>query len=438
MLSGEALLAPFALPPQAPLVIGVSGGVDSMVLLTLLAQTTHPVIAAQFDHQLRPQSAAEAQLVADYATRLGAVSVLGQWPQAAHPQSGIEAAARTARYDFLVKAAHLHHAAYLVVAHHADDQLETILWQLARSGNVMKMAGMTAQRPQADLQVLRPLLGISKKTLYAYAQQHQIPFAEDATNQDMAMSRNRIRQQVTPVLKTLNPQVLAHTARFSQGLQGLLSLAQPALAQLVAACVTGTQAHWSAIAAQPQTVQRLVLETILTQWQVQATAAVVDALLAAWQTGAGHKVFSVAGGQLIVNYHTLQWQAHGSQAPSAKAITPVRLRLGTWQALPNGTQIGVFAQKPPLAAQWALVPDAAIMLRLRQPGDRVCLADGHHKLLRRWLIDHKVPQAQRAQTLVAACGQTIFWVQGMPGHELFHEQRTDIMQAVLALQPPIR
>ncbi|MCI1987385.1 MAG: tRNA lysidine(34) synthetase TilS [Lactobacillus sp.] len=435
MLSGEALLAPFALAPEMPLVVGVSGGVDSMVLLTLLAKTTHPVIAAQFDHQLRPSSAAEAEMVAAYAQGLGVKCVRGQWPLAAHPQSDLEAAARTARYQFLSGVARQVHTPYLVVAQHADDQLETVLLQLLRSGNVLKMAGMAPNHNLAELQVLRPLLGVPKAALYAFAKAEGVPFAEDETNRDVTLSRNRLRQQVTPVLKALNPQILAHTARFSDGLQGLIALAEPVIQQLVTQAVTGVQAQWGPLTKTPLPVQRLVLEAILTQWRVQAAPNTVTAVLSALQAGAGSKAYSLSRGELIVSYQTLRWQSQPTVPPT---MPPIKLALGQWQTLPDGTRIGTFTQRPAEAAQWLWVPSGEVLIRERLPGDRVRLASGHHKLLRRWLIDHKVPQAQRARIVVAACGQTVYWVAGMPERELFQGQRTDIMQAVLALQPPIQ
>jgi tRNA(Ile)-lysidine synthase len=232
MLSGNDLLRNFALDPKAPLVVAVSGGVDSMVLLTLLSQTTHPLIAATFDHHMRETSGDDVQLVVDYAKQLGVTAVVGEW-QRSSTQTVNEATARTARYQFLAATAYDHHSDFLVLAHHGDDQLEGILMQLARSGNVMAMSGMQSSRPLGDLQVLRPLLRFSKADLRAYANKHHVPYTEDETNGDDTIARNRVRHQVTPVLKALNAGVLQHTQRFSESLEALIQLASPALHTLV-------------------------------------------------------------------------------------------------------------------------------------------------------------------------------------------------------------
>ncbi|WP_461214620.1 tRNA lysidine(34) synthetase TilS [Lacticaseibacillus sp. GG6-2] len=433
MLTGTQLLAPYGLAPTDKLVVAVSGGVDSMVLLTLLAACEQPVIAAHFNHQLRSESPAEAQMVRDYAASLKVPFVQGQWPQTMHPHSGIEAAARSARYRFLLVTAAKAGAQYLVVAHHADDQLETILLQLARSGNVMKMAGMPAVRSMQGVSVLRPLLGVAKADLYAYAKAQDVPYAEDATNASVVLRRNRIRHRVVPELKQVNPAILAHTERFSAALRGVLALAEPQLAKLAAACVTDHHADWAPCLDQPPEVQRLVLERVLQDWQVRAAPESVTQVLVALIAGVGNKTFAVHGHQLMVSYHGLQLDP---VAP--KPLAPLTLTCDdTWHQLDATRQAGLFHQVPQAASGWAFVPVTTLTLRTRLPGDEVCFPDGRRRALRRLLIDHKVPQTQRAQTLVAATPDACVWVAGDAWVELFQRQQTDIIQPVLAFRTTV-
>ncbi len=433
MLTGSRILAPYALAPDTKLIVAVSGGVDSMVLLTLLATCQQPVVAAHFDHQLRPESGKEAQLVRDYAASLGIPFIQGRWPKNEHPQSGLEAAARNARYRFLLATAAEAHSTHLVVAHHADDQLESILLQLARSGNALKMAGLPAARMLKGVQVLRPLLGVDKATLYTYAAANHIPYAEDASNLSIALRRNRIRHQVVPELKKVNPAILTHTQRFSEELRGLIALAEPQLTALVSACVTGRQADWAPCHAQPLAVQRLVLTRILQTWQLRAAPESVTQILAALVAGQGTKQFTIPEHRLVVSYQHLILDPQ----PQAPIASRQLVCDDTWHALDATRQVGLFHRRPSTAETWAFVPATAVTLRTRLPGDQVVFPDGRHKALRRLFIDHKIAAPLRKQTLVAATATAVVWVAGDAWAELFQRQQTDIIQAVLAFRTPV-
>lgn len=428
MLSGNDLLSGFALDPTAPLVVAVSGGVDSMVLLTLLSQTKHPLIAATFDHHMRPTSGEDVQLVRDYAKQLAVPVASGQWlRKKGQPVS--EATARQARYQFLAQVAHQHHSRYVVLAHHGDDQLEGILMQLARSGNVMAMNGMQPRRAFGDLEVLRPLLSLSKAELSAYATQHQVPFVEDQTNADDTIARNRVRHLVTPVLKTLNPGVLAHTQRFSESLTALIALASPALQQLVP--TPQLVIDWTPLLKQTTGVQRLVLEQYLQAFAIQIPPQVITQVLHALAKGNGNKHFDVAKHHLDACYGQLYVDA-------PKALRQPQLSLSvddSWHELADGRLIGLFHQRP-ICDTWAYVPAQPLVIRQKVAGDVVALPNGHHKKLQPWLIGQKIPQFMRADLLVADCDSQVVWVALPAGNELFHARQTDIIQAVLALKKP--
>lgn len=371
MLSGNDLLHDFALDPKAPLIVAVSGGVDSMVLLNLLSQTTHPLIAATFDHQMRATSGDDVQLVEDYAKQLGVTVVAGEWLRKAD-QTVSEATARTARYQFLADTAHRYHSQYLVLAHHGDDQLEGILLQLARSGNVMAMSGMQPSRPLGDLQVLRPLLHFSKADLHAYAEKHHVPYSVDQTNADDTIARNRVRHLVTPVLKDLNAGVLLHTQRFSESLEALIQLATPGLQALVPKPEMRTD--WTPLLKQTAGVQRLVLEQYLQAFHIQIPAQVITQVLQALAQAKGNKHFDVAKHHLDAAYGKLYVDA-------PKAIRQPELPLSvddTWHELADGRMIGLFHERPQCDT-WAYVPAKPLIIRQKVAGDYVALPNGHHK-----------------------------------------------------------
>lgn len=215
--------------PQ-PVVVAVSGGMDSVVLLHLLARHATAwkldLHVAHVDHALRPASAEDAAFVRDLAGAFGlpfhGVRLDGV---ALHADpAGIEAAARTARYRFLCATAINVTPPSLVplvaVAHHAGDQAETLLLRLVQGSG---LAGLAAMRPvtllegpapgDRPIRLVRPLLAAPRATILDYAQHHSLEWREDESNTDDARARNLLRHEVLPHLARLNPDIRATLAR---------------------------------------------------------------------------------------------------------------------------------------------------------------------------------------------------------------------------------
>ncbi len=180
-------------PPPGRYILAVSGGADSMVLLDLMARAAparaYELVVAHFDHGIRPDSAQDRLLVAQAARAHGLLCVC----ETAHLGStASEAAARAARHGFLERAARGHQATAVITAHHQDDLIETSLLNLARG------SGRRGLAPMPGGAVLRPLLGISRDELRAYATTHHITWREDSTNANLANPRNFLRHRLLP------------------------------------------------------------------------------------------------------------------------------------------------------------------------------------------------------------------------------------------------
>jgi len=209
------------------LIVGVSGGADSLVLLHILnllaprlGITLH---AATLDHQLRgEESAGDVRFVEQICREWGVPVTVGQADVvhlARERQLGIEAAARVARYDFLAEVAHKLGAPSVAVAHHADDQAETVLLHLLRGAGVHGLAGMALRSPvpgHEDLSLIRPLLRASRAEIEAYCQEHHLVPRHDSTNADTSLLRNAIRLEVLPFLAHYSPHVKPALARLAE------------------------------------------------------------------------------------------------------------------------------------------------------------------------------------------------------------------------------
>lgn len=214
---------------EKTLVVAVSGGPDSMALLDMLYELKKHkdfnLIAAHLDHQLRPDSHCEDEVITAYCKNKDIIQLTTCWPKSLHPHSGIEAAARKYRYDFLLQVLQEHQGDYLLTAHHLDDLIENILLKFIRSGNPNEMNSLRAVSSIQGRPLLRPLLTMEKNDLLSYDQKRQIPFVIDKTNNNDETLRNRLRHHVVPMLKKENPQVGQNALRFSKQSSLLTSLA---------------------------------------------------------------------------------------------------------------------------------------------------------------------------------------------------------------------
>jgi tRNA(Ile)-lysidine synthase len=206
------------------LVLAVSGGPDSTALMWLAArwrdalEEPPELIAVTVDHGLREESAREARDVAALADRLGVTHRTVRWT-AEKVKSGIQEAARNARYRLLGQAARQAGAAHLLTAHTLDDQAETVLFRLARGSGIGGLAGMRYSGPVPvpegdDIHLIRPLLDIPKARLIATLEAAKIPYAIDPSNADPRFTRPRLRA-LMPALAAegLTAERLARLAR---------------------------------------------------------------------------------------------------------------------------------------------------------------------------------------------------------------------------------
>jgi tRNA(Ile)-lysidine synthase len=214
-------------------VIAVSGGGDSVGLLRLLHHVAPNaglrLSVAHLDHGVRCEAArADAAFVADLAASLGLPFDLGRWQP--HRAGHFESDARRARYDWLVEVARRRAAAVVAVGHTRDDQAETILHRILRGTGPRGLAGIPRRRPlDADptIELVRPLLDVSREEIRAYLGDLGQPWREDASNTDRTRTRARIRHDLLPALaREYNPdvaQAIVRLGRLAQSARGAIA-----------------------------------------------------------------------------------------------------------------------------------------------------------------------------------------------------------------------
>jgi tRNA(Ile)-lysidine synthase len=246
-LSSGQIAALFAPLIGRRALLAVSGGPDSVALLRLAARwrAEEPGSGTAFhvatvDHGLRPESRAEAETVGQWAAGLGLPHRILTW-EGDKPKSRLQERARAARYALLGAHARALGADYLLTAHHADDQAETILFRLLRGSGLAGLAGMSREIMLGNIVLYRPLLTYSKQSLVDYCEACAQAYFRDPSNENSAFIRTRLRE-IIPLLNEagLNPSGLARLGRrAAQAEQALARQAEAIRASLQRSPVPG-------------------------------------------------------------------------------------------------------------------------------------------------------------------------------------------------------
>jgi tRNA(Ile)-lysidine synthase len=190
--------APFESQPAVA--VAVSGGPDSLALLLLIDRWARErggfAIALTVDHGLRLDSTQEAARVGTWAAARGIAHAVLPWV-GEKPGSGLQAAARQARYGLLTDACAARGILHLAIAHHADDQAETVLFRRERGSGSAGLAGMAASRSLGAARMIRPLLGWPKSMLIETCRHFGQDFVEDPSNRSDRFARTALRRRLT-------------------------------------------------------------------------------------------------------------------------------------------------------------------------------------------------------------------------------------------------
>lgn len=427
------------LPRGGLILCAVSGGADSVCLLHLLrslgAEGGFSVAAAHFNHNLRgEESDRDAAFVQAQCAAWGVPFFPGAGDvagEAARLGQGLEETARQMRYAFLEKTAEELGAARIATAHNADDNVETLLLHLVRGAGLQ---GLTGIRPRRG-DVVRPLLTTSRAEIEAYLSEHGLPHVEDSTNTDEAYTRNRLRAQVLPVLRELNP-------RFTESAGETIALLRRdndfLNARAAEACLHARWAEDDLViearyiadlpaAIAPRAVRRLL--ELMGDGDTDCAAAHLNAVVElARGEDPSAVVFLPAGRMAQRIYKELLITTQAGPLPP---FPPTALNLDG-ETAPEGA-LWRFICRRGICPEAESRPDhfwlaaerlpGAPVLRPRSIGDELRLPRRPGaKTVKKLMIDAKLPRRERERVPVLACGETVAALAGFgPAQELLAE-----------------
>lgn len=397
---------------RTPVLAAVSGGLDSMCLLHLLTTWGQAqgldVTAAHFNHQLRgTESDRDEAFVRSWCADHKVPFVSGRGDvKALAAERGLstEEAAREARYAFLTEQRERLNCKFLLTAHHADDNAETMLLNLLRGTGLRGLCGIPERRDE----LVRPFLRVTRAELAAYAAENGIPYVEDSTNALDDAARNVLRHQVLPVLKELNPRAVEHMARTAERLRTDEDALTEAAERLLARAGTvrpGTEAVLTpeALRDEPAAlVHRAVREALrrVSGRERDLTARHVEAVCGLLSGGTDGQTVSLPYGMTVRRTRNELRICRGTAERRERSLRPGETVIwGDWEvaltAGPDGTG-------------WSLPLNGAEDLRVTawRPADRMRLPDSRgERSLKRLCADAGIPPWERDALPVLRAGE---------------------------------
>lgn len=383
------------------LVLAVSGGVDSVVLLDLIAQA-HPksnITVAHVNHGMRKEAKGDEKFVMELAEKYGLEFVLGNFNLVGKS----EAAARKARYDFLEKVRKKTGSKYILTAHHLDDQAETLILNLARGTGPLNFWGMN----NLEGNIFRPLLGIPKVEIENCARQRKLKWVTDSSNNNLKYARNRIRHMIIPELKKINP-------KFLSAVKSEVELGQMAATELTSVAKNkekniknGKTLDIKELNKQTSFLKELIVFRFLTEAlgradiyrkNVKEVLSIINS--------SGTKKTSIGTFTIEKNYDKIIFSPKNSPRISETKIEPGK-----------SYKFGRFSLKSTFSAGESsknnilISPEIAYNLRVRsiRPGDKIKTRAGTKKISDIF-TDAKINLSERKSWPIVTAGNEVVWV----------------------------
>jgi len=432
-----------------PLIVGVSGGPDSLCLMHLLMRLGYPVVVAHYNHLLRPEGGEEALRVRAFSEKMHTPFILGSGDVAAYAQEqslSLEEAAREARYQFLFKEAKRLGAQAVAVGHTADDQVETMLMHLLRGAGMDGLQGMafrTLPNPwSAEIPLIRPLLSSWREEVMAYLEENHLQASLDASNLDKTFFRNRLRHEIIPNLEGYQPKLrrlLWRTADIlreeSRALDGLVETAWEKFSTERGRGYLMFDGR--SMSSEPVAVQRRLLRRAIAHLRPGLRNVDYEAV----ERGRAfliqqqrHGQCSLVGGLILLHEGKRDWLASWeadlprASWPQVASTSPVKLKISGETLLQEGWTLRANAPVEAVTIRDQFVNNAdpfqawvdaealhgALSVRGRRFGDRLrpLGMSGHSMKISDLMVNAKIPRRARAAWPLVCAGDEIIWVPG--------------------------
>ncbi|WP_157101604.1 tRNA lysidine(34) synthetase TilS [Planococcus plakortidis] len=404
------------------LVIGVSGGIDSMVLLYFLSKKRHQLdvhlTAVHIDHMLRGEQSAEDRRFVEQQCKRWQIpyeSYSVPIPAILAEKGGnTQSVCREERYRIFGKVMGKTGSTVLITAHHADDQLETILMEGMRGSMRNGAFGMRIKRPFSGGLLVRPQLAVTKAEIARYAQLEKVPYREDPSNASDTYTRNRIRKTIVPAMAQENPRASLHFSELAEQINEdavfLQQLAEQTLKELLSSdkeLLISAESFRSHPSALQKRMVLLLLNYLYDDKRVLITSHLAEQVRELLQSSSGTVFLHLPQNYMMIRqYDQVFFEKHTEHLERRRAD------IGRfWSPPVCGSRYRVLqaGEEPEVenALFWYFHSEEVdFTLRGREPGDRIRLAGmDQAKKLARLMIDEKIPSQQRDGWPIIVAGE---------------------------------
>lgn len=387
-------------------VLAVSGGVDSTVLLDLMMKLNYKIVIAHVNHHKRKESVLEEKYIKEFGEKNNIpVEVLDYY----YKEDNFQAEAHDERYKFFLDVAHKYKAKYVLTAHHAYDNLETILMNIIRGSNLYGYAGISEALDYEDITILRPLLSYAKEDIYKYAESNNITYFEDSSNQTNDYMRNRLRHNVIPVLAKENPNLATSITNYSKQAFGAFHVLRE---QTIKFLQEKKEFDSAAFNKLPKALKKDILNYLFEEYNIASSDNKITDVIELIKNNKPNLSYDLGNNyQFIKSYESCY-------ISTPKNSIKVREELYKYDTVVlDDYGSFYFRHKVVLDKTFDYLPISEnekypLILRNREDGDKLIIGDGHKKL-KDFLIDKKVPLEERDKILVVANADgEIIWVIG--------------------------
>lgn len=429
------------LPPGAQVVIACSGGADSVALTDAVWQLRdeccYKIAVMHVEHGLRGDAALrDAAFTEKFCEERGlafACRYVKAGVYAKAESLSVEDAARKLRYRELWQYVDELGADFLLTAHHAGDQAETVLMQLLRGSGTAGLGGMQVQAGR----LMRPLLFVQRSEIEAYCRKRNLNFCHDSTNDDVRYTRNRIRKELLPYLQQFNPQLVTELGQTAQlaAMDNAFAChhAQKFYGEHVAANGKLLECGAEKLLAEFEAVSTRVIRLM---WEQKAEPGSefgfehIKAVLRLLQNGSSGKAVMLPGktaaaysyGKLYIGARADMEKllnCEGNSGVCDITVMTENIADGVTVNLPEGGKLllSIADTQQPVSKTQAVVllelAGKAVCIRTRRDGDRFYpYGSTGSKKLKDYFIDNKVPRAERDGKLLVTAGSNVLWIIG--------------------------
>lgn len=444
MISGEFMkknhldiMQNFAFNSSSVIVIGCSGGSDSMALLSLLLELRNKIslslICAHVNHNVREESKEEFLFLQNFCEKNNVIfegMIIEKYSD-----DNFHNEARNIRYHFFEEVVYKYNASYLVTAHHADDLMETILMRLVRGSTLKGYGGFEKVVEKDGYKIIRPLITYTKKELLDYVVSNNIPYREDSSNHKMCYTRNRYRKEVLPFLKEEDALVHNKFLKFSEMLQDANRYIECQVKKNFSKVYSNKVLDINKLLKLEPFLQNKIIYSILEDIYQDDLILVNDQhvnliLDLCYSKKANSRVYLPNEMVVIKNYYEITFQKRVDE------LSGYEIELNSLVTLPNGKHIGFVSDEKEnsnficrLDSHECCLP---LMVRTRRHGDKMFLKGTlGKKKLKDIFIDKKVKLQERdIWPVVVDSKGNIVWLPGLQKSK-FNRSKTESYDIII-------